>query len=82
MTGSLLFHSSTTGRMIDRPIYNSNLNGASFAQDGTKSTGGISCCGCGREGVTLAQCANAKCVKKYKAKQDRKLSATPQYGTS
>jgi hypothetical protein len=47
-------------------VNNPNLNGASFAQDGTKSTEGISCWGCERVGVTLAQCTNANCVKANK----------------
>ena len=50
------------------------MNGASFTQDGTKSLGGITCWGCGKDGVTLAQCTNTNCVKKYKATQERKKS--------
>ena len=42
----------------EKPVYNSNLNRASFIQDGTKSNGGIVCWGCGKEGVTLSQCVN------------------------
>jgi hypothetical protein len=30
--------------------------------------------GCGKDGVTLAQCPIANCVKKFKAKQERKES--------
>jgi hypothetical protein len=52
----------------ERPIYNSNLNNDSFAQDGTKLAGGISWWVYGREGVTLSQCTNANCLKKYKEK--------------
>jgi hypothetical protein len=32
--------------------------------------------GCGKEGVTLAKCTNVNCIKKFKAKQDRKQPAT------
>jgi hypothetical protein len=62
----------------ERPIYNPNLNSDSCAQDGTKFAGGISWWGYGREGATLSQCTNANCLKKYKAKQDRKQSAYDQ----
>jgi hypothetical protein len=39
----------------ERPVYSSKLNGALLDQEGTKSTRGITCWGCGREGITLAQ---------------------------
>jgi hypothetical protein len=45
-----------------------NMNGASFLQDNI----GITCWGCGKEGVTLAECKNESCLKKYKARQERK----------
>jgi hypothetical protein len=57
-----------------RALYNSSINEASFTQDGTRSSGGITFWGCGKDGVTLAQCPNANCVKKFKAKQERKQS--------
>jgi hypothetical protein len=53
----------------ERPLYNSSMNGASSTQDGTRSSGGITCWGCGKDGVTLAQCPNTNCVKKFKEKQ-------------
>jgi hypothetical protein len=58
----------------ERQFYNSSMNGASFTQDGTKSSGGITCWGCGKDGITLAQCTNTSCVKRYKAKQESKQS--------
>jgi hypothetical protein len=56
----------------ERQFYNSSMNGASFTQDDTKSCGGITCWGCGKDEITLAQCTNTSCVKRYKAKQERK----------
>ena len=56
----------------ERSFYNSSTSGASFVQDATKSSGGITCWGCGKDGVTLAQCTNTNCVKKHKARLERK----------
>jgi hypothetical protein len=36
----------------EKPPYNSSLNGALFTQNNTRSSGGITCWGCGKEGVT------------------------------
>jgi hypothetical protein len=58
-----------------KPYQNPN-NGISFTQNGSRLSNGIACWGCGKEGVTLAECTNVNCMKKFKAKQDRKQVVT------
>jgi hypothetical protein len=34
----------------------------------------VACWGFGKEGIVMSDCTNTECVKKWKAKQDRKLA--------
>jgi hypothetical protein len=59
----------------EKPYQNQCYNGTSFAQSGSRLSNGIVCWGCGKEGITLAECTNPSCIKRFKAKQDRKQSS-------
>jgi hypothetical protein len=50
----------------ERSTHNIGYSGSSFIHDGTKPLGGIVCWGCGKEGVTLAECTHPTCVKSIK----------------
>jgi hypothetical protein len=50
-------------------------SGSSFTQDGTRTPNVVACWGCGKEGITLAQCGKESCIQKYKARQERKQTA-------
>jgi hypothetical protein len=62
-----------------RPKYESRpsavQNGSSFNQEAGKN-GNIHCWGCGKEGIVMSECTNELCIKKWKAKQDRRSNTT------
>jgi hypothetical protein len=41
-----------------------------------KKNGNIHCWGCGKEGIVMSEFSNEVCIKKWKAKQDRKSNTT------
>jgi hypothetical protein len=59
----------------EKPYQNQSYNGTSFAQSRSRLLNGIVYWGCGKEGITLAECTNPSCIKRFKAKQDRKQSS-------
>jgi hypothetical protein len=48
--------------------------GTSFAQEVAKTSGGVTCWGCGKEGIVMSERTNEVCIKKWKAKQERKVT--------
>jgi hypothetical protein len=58
----------------EKPYQNQSYNGTSFAQSRSRLSNGIVCWGCGKEGITLGECTNPSCIKRFKVKQDRKQS--------
>jgi hypothetical protein len=45
---------------------------ATAIQDNSKDNIGITCWGCGKEGVTYSECKNESCLKKYYVTHERK----------